>query len=112
MNEKTDERQRIPCYICRQPITEDYRFSVSWRVNEKEEKRHFCGSRCLRDWVENYSENIKMELFDLDSDDSMMFLNVSAANLRTCKKCGTQFAMTLLECPKCGKSSFSHGQSE
>ena len=92
--------------MCRQPITEDYRFTVSWRENKKEEKRHFCGSRCLRDWAEKNSENIKKELFDPEPEDLEMFLNVSAANLRTCKECGTLYAMTLQECPKCGKNPF------
>ena len=51
-----------PCYMCRQPITEYYRFTVSWSKDGKEKKRHFCGSRCLRDWAETYSENIKIDL--------------------------------------------------
>ena len=58
------KNKTIACYICRQPITEEYRFTVSWRDEGVEEKRHFCGSTCLRNWVENYSENIKLELYD------------------------------------------------
>ena len=57
--------------------------------------------RELRDWAEKYSDNIKLDLFNVEMDSHEMFLNVSAANLETCGKCGTQFAMTLHECPKC-----------
>lgn len=104
MNKRTPERKNIPCFMCRQPIVEENRFTVSWRENE-EEKRHFCGSRCLRDWANNYSENIKLDLFDPETENLEMFYNVSAANLRTCRECGTQYAMTLQECPKCGNPS-------
>ena len=108
-----NERKKvIPCYMCRQPVTEYYRFTVSWNERGKEEKRYFCGSRCLRDWVENYSDSIKLDIFDPPAEDLEMFQNVSAANLRTCNECGTQYAMTLQECPKCGKSSFSHDPHE
>jgi hypothetical protein len=100
------ERIVISCFMCRQPVVEYNRFTVSWRENEKEECRHFCGSRCLRDWAENYSDNIKLDLFDPEIEELDMFYNVSAANLRTCKECGTQYAMTLQECPKCGKNPF------
>lgn len=98
--------------MCRQPVVEENRFTVSWRENEKEEKRDFCGSRCLRDWANNYSENVKLDIFDPETEDFGMFYNVSAANLRTCKKCGTQYAMTLQECPKCGKNPFSNDPHE
>jgi hypothetical protein len=102
----TVKKEPLPCFMCRQTIVEDNRFTVSWRENEKEEKRHFCGSRCLRDWAENYSENIKLDIFDPETEDLELFYSVSAANLRTCKECGTQYAMTLQECPKCGKNPF------
>lgn len=59
----------------------------------------------MRDWADNYSENIKLDLFDSETEDIEMLYNVSAANLRTCKECGTQYAMTLQYCPKCGKSA-------
>ena len=103
-NKSMQERKTMPCFMCRQPIVEENRFTVSWSENEKEEKRHFCGSRCLRDWAEKYSDDIKLDLFDPETDEPEMFYNVSAANLRICKECGTQYAMTLQECPKCGMS--------
>ena len=102
---KKEDKTPEPCFMCRQPTTRDYSFTVVWDNNGEEEKRHFCGSRCLRDWAENYSENIKMELYDPESEDPEMFLNVSPANLRTCILCGTQYAMTLQECPKCGEEA-------
>lgn len=94
--------------MCRQPVTEDYQYTVSWRENEREEQRHFCGARCLRDWANDYSENIKVELFNPEKEDLEIINNVSAANLRTCTECGTLYAMTLQECPKCGKHPFSN----
>jgi hypothetical protein len=54
----------LPCFMCRQPVVEGYRFTVSWSENGVEKYRHFCGSRCLRDWAEKYSDNIKLELYD------------------------------------------------
>ena len=102
----TVKKEPMPCFICRQPIIEDNRFTVSWDKNGQEEFRHFCGSRCLRDWAEKYSENIKLDMFDPKTGDLELFNNVSAANLRICKVCGTQYAMTLQECPTCGKSPF------
>jgi hypothetical protein len=60
MKPDDDEKSIEPCFMCRQPITEDYRFTVSWDDEGKEEHRDFCGSRCLRDWAEMYSENIKL----------------------------------------------------
>ena len=68
MKEKAADNEReivVPCYMCRQPVTEDYRFTVSWNESGEERSRVFCGSRCLRDWAEQYSENIKLELFDI-----------------------------------------------
>jgi len=96
-----DKDKFVSCFMCRQPVVEDNRFTVSWSENGKEEKRNFCGSRCLRDWAENYSDNIKLDLFDVETDTNEMFLNVSAANLVTCRECGIQYAMTLHECPRC-----------
>jgi hypothetical protein len=65
MTINTDKKTIEPCFMCRQPITEDYRFTVSWSDEGKEEKRHFCGSRCLRDWADTYSESVKLDsLFD------------------------------------------------
>jgi hypothetical protein len=52
--------------MCRQPVVEDNRFTVSWSENGEETSRVFCDVRCLRDWADNYSENIKLKLFDLD----------------------------------------------
>jgi hypothetical protein len=46
-------------------------------------------------WEEKTSKDIDMD----------MNYNVSAANLRTCRECGNLYAMTLIECPKCGKHS-------
>jgi len=62
----TDKRKVTPCFMCRQPVVEENRFTVSWSENGKEETRVLCGSRCLRDWAENYSENIKLDLYDLE----------------------------------------------
>ncbi|MBD3205066.1 hypothetical protein GF319_01830 [Candidatus Bathyarchaeota archaeon] len=112
MRKGTQEGKVIPCFMCRQPIVEENRFTVSWIENDQEEKRDFCGSRCLRDWADNYSENVKLDIFDPETEDLGMFYNVSAANLRTCKSCGTQYPMTLQECPKCGKNSFSNDPHE
>ena len=103
MKEKSSQ-EVLRCYMCRQPVVEYNRFTVSWSDNGEEEKRDFCGSRCLRDWAETYSEDVKLDLFDPEDDE--MSLNVSAANLRTCSECGTQYAMTLLECPQCGKNTY------
>ena len=36
------------------------------------------------------------------SDETDMFLNVSASNLKPCSNCENLFPGTLLECPKCG----------
>ena len=102
----------LSCFMCRQPVVEDNRFTVSWSEDGKEEKRHFCGSRCLRDWGENYSEDVKLDLFDPETENLEMPLNVSAANLRTCSECGTQYAMTLLECPRCGTSTYPRDHHE
>jgi hypothetical protein len=63
---QTDRKGVIPCYMCRQPVVEYNRFTVSWSENGEEVSRVFCGSRCLRDWADNYSENIKLELFDIE----------------------------------------------
>ena len=95
----------VSCFMCRQPVVEENRFTVSWSENGKEEKRHFCGSRCLRDWAENNSENINLDLYDAETDTIDVLLNVNAANLITCKECGTQYAMTLQECPRCSLKS-------
>ncbi len=65
--QKTNQTDKISCYMCRQPVVEDNLFTVSWSENGKEESRVVCGSRCLRDWAKNHSENIKLELFDLES---------------------------------------------
>jgi hypothetical protein len=67
MIEKDKHNQRktvTPCYMCRQPVVEDNRFTVSWNKNGKETYRVLCGSRCLRDWADTYSDNIKLELYD------------------------------------------------
>ena len=94
-------RNNNSCYMCRQPVTEDYRFTLSWSEKGEEETRTFCGSRCLKDWVDKYSEDVKLELFD--SDDAFMFRNVSAANLRACDGCGEMFASNIQECTRCEK---------
>jgi hypothetical protein len=107
-----EKRKVVPCFMCRQPVVEDNRFTVSWSETGEEQYRVFCGSRCLRDWANDYSENIKLTLQDPESEDLMMFMNVSAANLRTCSECGTQYAMTLQECPKCGKRPYPHDPHE
>ena len=68
MKEKDTALERnkvIPCYMCRQPVTEEYRFTVSWSENGEEHLRILCGARCLKDWVDHYSENIKLELYDI-----------------------------------------------
>ena len=62
----SDRNKVIPCYMCRQPVVEDNRFTVSWSENGEEVFRVLCGSRCLRDWADTYSENIKLELYDLE----------------------------------------------
>ena len=110
--ENTEQKDVISCFMCRQPVVEYNRFTVSWSIDGEETSRIFCGSRCLRDWADQYSENIKLDLFDQDSEDFDMFHNVSAANLRTCRECGNMFAMTLQECPRCGASIFSHDTHE
>jgi hypothetical protein len=56
----------IPCIMCRQPVVELNRFTVSWSKNGDEINRVLCGSRCLRDWAENYSEDIKLKLYNLE----------------------------------------------
>ena len=61
-----DVKKVTPCFMCRQPVVEDNRFTVSWSENGEEQSRVLCGSRCLRDWADNYSENIKLELYDLE----------------------------------------------
>ena len=68
MNEEvhTTRKEPLPCFMCRQPVVENNRFTVSWSENGVEKHRHFCGSRCLRDWAENYSENIKLDLYELE----------------------------------------------
>ena len=67
LDETPSERKKvIPCYMCRQPVVEDNRFTVSWSENGEEVSRVLCGSRCLRDWADTYSENIKLELYDLE----------------------------------------------
>ena len=40
--------------MCRQPVVEDNRFTVSWSENGEEVLRVLCGSRCLRDWADTY----------------------------------------------------------
>jgi hypothetical protein len=62
---KTDIKIIIPCFMCRQPVVEDNRFTVSWSEEGEEKSRILCGSRCLRDWADNYSENIKLDLYDI-----------------------------------------------
>ncbi len=62
----SDRKKVIQCYMCMQPVVEDNRFTVSWSENEEEVSRVLCGSRCLRDWADTYSENIKLELYDLE----------------------------------------------
>ena len=62
----SDQNTVIPCYMCRQPVVEDNRFTVSWSENGEEVSRELCGSRCLRDWADTYSENIKLVLYDLE----------------------------------------------
>ena len=101
MNPTETTPEKLSCFMCMQPVVEYNRFSVSWSEKGKEEKRHLCGSRCLRDWAEQYSEDVKLDLFDPESEEPDMFLNVSAVNLKTCDKCGNQYAMTLQECPRC-----------
>jgi len=54
----------ISCYICRQPVDDQNRFTVSWNNNGEIQYRIFCGSSCLKLWANNYSENIKLELYD------------------------------------------------
>ena len=67
VDEPPSERKKvIPCYMRRQPVVEDNRFTVSWSENGEEVSRELCGSRCLRDWADTYSENIKLELYDLE----------------------------------------------
>ena len=60
-----DPKPVIPCYMCRQPAVED-RFTVSWSENGEEVYIVLCGSRCLRDWADTHSENINLELYDLE----------------------------------------------
>ena len=96
------EKRVIPCHQCRQPVTEDYRFTLSWSEKGEEISRVFCGSTCLRKWVDEYSDSIKLDLFDQEEDE-FSYNNVSAANLQTCLDCGKLFAGTLRECPVCGK---------
>jgi len=56
--------RKTSCFMCRQPVVEYNRFTVSWSESGEKISRVFCGSRCLRDWAEEYSENIKLDLFD------------------------------------------------
>ena len=66
VDEPPSERKKvIPCYMCRQPAVED-RFTVSWSENGEEVYRVLCGSRCLRDWADTHSEDINLELYDIE----------------------------------------------
>ena len=62
----TATKKVTPCFMCRQPVVEDNRFTVSWRKNGEEHSRILCGSRCLRDWADTHSEDINLELYDLE----------------------------------------------
>ena len=37
-----------------------------------------------------------------ETENVEMYHNVSAANLKTCSECGSEYAMTLQDCPRCG----------
>ena len=101
----------IPCHMCNQPVTEDYRFTLSWSEDGEEVSRVFCGPSCLKQWVDENSDSVKLDLFD-PTGDEFIFNNVSAANLRTCNKCGKVYAGTLVECPVCGEKVFAGNSTE
>lgn len=57
--------EKIPsCETCLQPIDESYMFTVSWIEDRELISKKFCGSSCLRNWVDEHSENVKLALFN------------------------------------------------
>ena len=61
---KQQEEKKLSCETCLQPVDEYYMFTVSWIEDGELISKRFCGSRCLRDWAEEHSENVKLTLFN------------------------------------------------
>jgi hypothetical protein len=61
---KQPEKKTRSCETCMQPVNDYNMFAVSWIEDDVLVSRLFCGSRCLRDWANEHSENVKLELFN------------------------------------------------
>jgi hypothetical protein len=53
-------RDDTSCYMCRQPATEDYRFTLTWLEKGEEKSMLFCGSTCLKEWVNKHSDEVHL----------------------------------------------------
>jgi hypothetical protein len=64
MVEKKKEIDR--CEICLQPTAPDYKFDLSYIESGKKVTKYFCGSVCLKRWVETEIDKLHLDLYSLE----------------------------------------------
>lgn len=59
-------REIESCEVCLQPTTLDYIFELSYFESGKKVTKYFCGSVCMRQWVEKELDKLHLDLYSLD----------------------------------------------
>jgi hypothetical protein len=54
------------CEICLQPTTLDYKFELSYYESGNKVTIFFCGSVCLKQWVETEVDKLHLDLYSLE----------------------------------------------
>jgi hypothetical protein len=60
----SEERIVVRCEIGNQPTTEDYQFELSFFESGEKVKLDFCGSICLREWINTRLDEIHLNTLE------------------------------------------------
>ena len=61
-----EEKKIESCEVCLQPTTLDYKFELSYYESGRKVIKYFCGSVCLRQWIETELDKLHLDLYSLE----------------------------------------------
>ena len=63
-----DKKKVETCEFCLQPTTVDYKFELSYYESGEKVTKYFCGSTCLRQWIDKELDRLHLDLFSLEEE--------------------------------------------